>query len=103
MDIQISSRGQNLTVQLRKFIEEKAESLDKFIEASEKISFLLDWTDSLLIVEVTVMDQDSSHHKREMGDNPYACVDKAVSKLKEQLRKKYTNRNRTTKESSCTH
>lgn len=103
MDIQISGRGQDITVQLCKFIEEKAESLSKFIEDSENILFLLDWTGAMLIVEITIQSQNSLHYRREVGDNPFLCVDKAVSKLKEILRKKYTNRNRITKESPCTH
>ncbi len=87
MQIEITSRGHNLSEHLQQYIEEKVRKLEKYVHGTSEVHVVMERGSPGQIVEITFYGLHKTMHGREIGDNVRGCIDKAVSKIEAQIRK----------------
>ena len=95
MLLEITSKGHSLSDHLDQHIHEKLERLEKYIHGASDAHVVLERSHQGQIVEINLHAMHHTIHAREVSDNVMACIDKAVTKVENQLRRlkeKFTNR-----------
>ncbi len=88
MRIDITSRGHSLSDHLHDYIETKVDKLGKYAHNDCEAHVVMERGAAGQIVEITFHGLHKVMHGREIGDNVRACIDKAVSKVEAQIRKR---------------
>ena len=86
MEFKISGKHLEVTDPIREYAQHKTSKLHRYYDRIQSITVVVDQHDRQFDVELIV---DVEHHdpfiSRELGDNLYACVDKAIDKAERQL------------------
>jgi putative sigma-54 modulation protein len=87
MQIDITSKGHDLSDNLKNHVLSKLKRLDKYIHGEAEVDVLLEKNHLGQIVEIKLHANRHRLHSRETTDNTLQCIDKAVQKIESQLRK----------------
>lgn len=87
MHIDITSKGHDLSDNLRSHVITKLNKLDKYIHGDAEADVVMERNHLGQIVEIKLHANHHRMHSRETTDNTLQCIDKAVQKLESQLRK----------------
>ncbi|MBI1387453.1 MAG: ribosome-associated translation inhibitor RaiA [bacterium] len=87
MQISITSRRHSLSDHLREYVEKKIEKLGKYVQGAGEAHVVMERNDTGQIVEIRFHGLHKIMHVRELGDNVRGCIDKAVDKIEQQIKK----------------
>lgn len=88
MDITINARHMDITDSIREYVQEKAEKLSRFFDRIVNVEIIMDMDSGSPLVEIVV---NASHNStfvgKHRGEDMYGCIDRAIHKVEEQLRR----------------
>ena len=88
MNIQVEARHMQITEAIRDYAREKALKLERYFDRIINTEVLMDLDGGTPLVEVIV---SASHNMtfvgKHRGDDMYGCIDKAMHKVTEQVRR----------------
>ena len=88
MDIKISARHMEITDALRQYTSEKTAKLQRYFNRIVSIEVIIDLDGGMPSVEIVVRgSRNSTFVGSHRGDDMYGCIDKAVHKVEEQIRR----------------
>ena len=87
MRLDITSKGHALSDHLKEHIETKTHKLEKYIHGTSEVHVVLERSAHGQLVEINLHAMHKVIHAREAGDTVRACIDKAITKVENQLRK----------------
>ena len=88
MNIKINARHMSITQAMRDYAQEKAEKLQRYFDRITSIEVVMDTEADVPMVEVVVTaSRNNTFIGRHKGEDMYGCVDNALHKAEEQLRR----------------
>ena len=88
MKIAVEARHMHLTEAMRQYVEGKIEKLPRFYDSILSIAATLDVEADQPVVEIHVTArQKHTFVARQRGEDLYACVDRCVDKITQQIRR----------------
>lgn len=93
MQFTISGKHVTITDSIRAYAEEKTSKLPRYYDGVSQVEVVVDSTHGVNKVSVEIIARGEHGNvfvATEAGDDAYPCIDAAVHKLEQQLRKKKT-------------
>jgi putative sigma-54 modulation protein len=88
LNITVNARHMDITEAIRAYAQEKSEKLQRYFDRIMSIEIIIDIEGGTPAVEVVVTAAHSTtfvgHHR---GEDMYGCIDNAIHKVEEQLRR----------------
>ncbi len=88
MNITVNARHMEVTDSIRDYAHDKTQNLDRYFDRIQTVEVIMDIEGGSPVAEIVVSVARSNRFvARHRGEDMYGCIDKAVHKIEEQLRR----------------